>query len=73
MAIRHSEIAYVGILENYWVSVLSETGDWTEIVVFPKGTAIRNTEFGVQCRPLIKVTNASAVSRTLLSTWLDSE
>ena len=44
MAIRHSEIAYVGSLGNYrdWVSVLSETGDCTEIV-FQK-----ERRFGIQ-------------------------
>ena len=35
-------MAFVGRLRNYWVSVLSETGDCTE--VFPKRTAIRHTE-----------------------------
>ena len=33
----------MGRLGNYWVSVLSETGDFTE-GAFPKRTAIRNTE-----------------------------
>ena len=35
----------MGILGNYWVSVLSETGDCTGTEIeFPKRTAIRNTE-----------------------------